>query len=140
MILNTFPVENRRFFENLRGRDRSNLTDVLCLMRDNGIKGVNVTGSSLFQKMGKKGEYDDIDLYVIGISPRHLLNFVQELQRKGAFIERVSAQKKILYMGTTLDDRYELTYNGTKFDIGQTNGGMVSSVLEKNLPYNPLSY
>ena len=36
--LNTFPLSNRRYFDQLKGHDKRKLTEVLCILRDNGIK------------------------------------------------------------------------------------------------------
>ena len=100
--LETGKLNNREFFRGLKGRDRKNLTEVLCVMRDKGIIRVQVKGSSLEDK---KSGYDGVNLSCHGFNYRCL----QELKKRGAEI--------IDILSYEMGNRYQFSFKETDFDI-----------------------
>src|SRR3989344_9501207 len=106
---------NREYFARLKGRDRRNLTDVLCALRDNGIQRVSVRGGSLIKDSDKS--YDDIDLLITDSGSRFsLLEAIDELGKKKGIhfeIDEDIDSRRQAYGGTFVQDRVRFSYGGT---------------------------
>ena len=68
-------MSNKDYFDQLRSKDRMNLTDFLCILRDHGVKEIQVKGSSLYRSLSTekydllgKIDYNNIDLLLTSTS------------------------------------------------------------------------
>lgn len=112
-------LDTREYFKNLRGRDRRNLTDVLGILKSNGLNRVIFGGSSVITPK----EYGDIDM-LVGSNLIENVNKIRQYERvidlliqKGAIVTLKTRDKEEGYVGTIITDRTGLFYEGTLFDI-----------------------
>ena len=130
---NTGNLSNREYFAQIKGRDRRNLTAVLCALRDNGVQNISVRGSSLTNPK----EYNDIDLLaVFGLSSLKLLDSIAELSDKNVHFKIQSGNldfKIQSYAGVTGDIRSRFSYDGTDFDIFGENYLLSTYLKNKSL-------
>ena len=108
-------MEEKDKFANIRSEDRSNLEKTLEVLQKRDLD-VYLTGSA-----SVRNDYVDIDLLVSGNGEKETLldrlnQAVDELKKTGAtvLLPRLDIPT---YMGSFVDARYQLEFNGTKFDI-----------------------
>lgn len=139
--LNTWPVSNKDYFNQLQNKDRRSLTDFLCILRDHGVKEIHVRGSSLYKPssynpLNKRSEYNDIDLLLTSASGEISLSdffwALADLSKNGITIKRAFEDVEQRYMGTFIQDRVEFSFKGTNFDIARNKLSIDSLFITDN--------